>query len=570
MGKKFFVTTPIYYSNDIPHIGHAYSTLIADTYARFKRLLGYEVKFSTWVDENSQKIVQKAAAAGVDLYDYLDDYAHKHLAVWDALDISYTDFVRTTGRSVTSEKRGVDFQYDHHKLVQKILQEVYDRWDIHKGTYEWHYCVGCEAFKKHSDLIPAMGEYEGIAEWTLVCPDHPNALLDIIKEENWFFGLKKYQWFLDKIYADNDSFIIPARRFAEVKSFVQSWLEDFSISREGKTFGIPLPFDSSSVSYVWFDALLNYVTVCQDDDFWSEDTEKIHILGKDISRFHAIYWPAMLESAGLPQPHTEIVTGFFTIDGQKMSKSIGNVINPVEIVEKYGRDALVFYLLYDIPIGTDGDFSTERFHHVYDAILCNAWWNLVNRVVTLCKKNEIVSWKIYDTEDFYLRKFARWSSIEQVPEISKLFSLIEAQKFTAKYSDISFDDNNWTKDILENVYLNKWLLQKYIQDWYKIVQKANEYMQTEQPWTKLKDISTKEEWIKDLQFLLWVVKQLTVLSAPILVEGFAKMQGILGNEELQKIDSVSGTKWQGVFAEVLAMEEFAVDLQPEILYQRIE
>lgn len=168
-------------------------------------------------------------------------------------------------------------------------------------------------------------------------------------------------------------------------------LEDFSISREGKTFGIPLPFDSKSVSYVWFDALLNYVTVCQQDGFWAKDTEKVHVLGKDISRFHAIYWPAMLESADLPTPDKEIVTGFFTVDGQKMSKSLGNVVNPVEVVEKYGRDALVFYLLYDIPIGTDGDFSWERFHNSYDAILCNSWGNLVNRVVTLCKKNDVIA-----------------------------------------------------------------------------------------------------------------------------------------------------------------------------------
>ena len=527
MRKKFFVTTPIYYSNDIPHIGHAYSTLIADTYARFKRLLGYEVKFSTWVDENSQKIVQKAQAAGIDLYEYLDDYAHKHLAVWDALDISYTDFVRTTGRSVTSDKRGVDFQYNHHKFVQKILQEVYDKWDIHKWIYEWHYCVWCEAFKKHSDLIPATGEYEGIAEWTLVCPDHPNALLETVKEENRFFGLKDYQWFLEKFYADNDSFIIPARRFAEVKSFVQSWLEDFSISREWKTFGIPLPFDSSSVSYVWFDALLNYVTVCQDDGFWDKNTEKVHVLGKDIARFHAIYWPAMLESAWLPQPHTEIVTGFFTIDGQKMSKSLGNVINPVEVVEKYGRDALVFYLLYDIPIGTDGDFSTERFHHVYDAILCNAWGNLVNRVVTLCKKNWVTSWKLQ----------------------------VESNRF------------DWVGDV-EIDYLAPATLKTYLDNRYKTIHKANEYMQTEQPRKKLKDENSRESGIRDLQFLLWVVKQLAVLSAPILVDGFSRMKVILGNDAINLLDSSLGSEWQ--FEKVLAMEEFDVDLDPEILYKRVE
>jgi len=533
MTKRFFITTPIYYSNDIPHIGHAYSTLIADTYARFKRLLGYEVKFSTGVDENSQKIVQKAEEAGIELYQYLDEYAQKHIAVWDALSISYTDFVRTTGRGVKSLARWVDFQYD----------QVYNKGDdIYQGEYEGLYCVGCEAFKKESDLVEATGQYEGIAAKTKVCPDHPNRLLDVIKEKNRFFALKKYQKFLEKFYSDKPDFVIPERRFAEVKSFVDGWLEDFSISREGKTFGIPLPFDSKSVSYVWFDALLNYVTVCQQDGFWTEDTEKVHVLGKDISRFHAIYWPAMLESAGLPTPDKEIVTGFFTVDGQKMSKSLGNVVNPVEVVEKYGRDALVFYLLYDIPIGTDGDFSWERFHNSYDAILCNSWGNLVNRVVTLCKKNDVTSGIIGSWLN------SEWQSW--------------------------FD---WAKDIEVN-YLSQAQLKLYLDNWYKTVQKANEYMQTEQPWTKLKDETKREEGIRDLQFLLWVVKQLAVLSAPILTEGFVKMQRIFGNEDIAALQSSivsytsrpSSSKWHESFADILAMEDFSVDLQPEILYQRVE
>jgi methionyl-tRNA synthetase len=533
MSKRFFITTPIYYSNDIPHIGHAYSTLIADTYARFKRLLGYEVKFSTWVDENSQKIVQKAEEAGIELYQYLDEYAQKHIAVWDALSISYTDFVRTTGRGVKSMARWVDFQYDHHAFVQKVLASVQSEGDdIYQWEYEGLYCVGCEAFKKESDLVESTGQYEGIAAKTKVCPDHPNRLLDVIKEKNRFFALKKHQGFLEKFYSDTPDFVIPERRFAEVKSFVDGGLEDFSISREGKTFGIPLPFDRSSVSYVWFDALLNYVTVCQQDGFWTKETEKIHVLGKDISRFHAIYWPAMLESAGLPMPDKEIVTGFFTVDGQKMSKSLGNVVNPVEVVEKYGRDALVFYLLYDIPIGTDGDFSWERFHNSYDAILCNSWGNLVNRVVTLCKKNDVISGVL---DSSLVSEWQSW-----------------------------FD---WAKDIEVN-YLSQAQLKLYLDNWYKTVQKANEYMQIEQPWTKLKDDARREEGIKDLQFLLWVVKQLAVLSAPILVDGFTKMQGILGNKDISTLDSSLHSKWQ--FEKILAMEEFAVDLQPEILYQRVE
>lgn len=533
MSKRFFITTPIYYSNDIPHIGHAYSTLIADTYARFKRLLGYEVKFSTWVDENSQKIVQKAEEAGIELYQYLDEYAQKHIAVWDALSISYTDFVRTTGRGVRSMARWVDFQYDHHAFVQKILASVHSKGDdIYQGEYEGLYCVGCEAFKKESDLIEATGQYEGIAAKTKVCPDHPNRLLDVIKEKNRFFALKKYQGFLEKFYSDKPDFVIPERRFAEVKSFVDGGLEDFSISREGKTFGIPLPFDSKSVSYVWFDALLNYVTVCQQDGFWTKDTEKVHVLGKDISRFHAIYWPAMLESAGLPTPDKEIVTGFFTVDGQKMSKSLGNVVNPVEVVEKYGRDALVFYLLYDIPIGTDGDFSWERFHNSYDAILCNSWGNLVNRVVTLCKKNDVISGVLDSSLG------SEWQSW--------------------------FD---WAKEI-EVHYLWQAQLKLYLDNWYKTVQKANEYMQIEQPWTKLKDQGKREDGIKDLQFLLRVVKQLAVLSSPILVDGFTTMKKILGNDTIGLLDSSLCSEWE--FEKVLAIEEFSVDLQPEILYQRVE
>ena len=184
------------------------------------------------------------------------------------------------------------------------------------------YCVGCEAFKKETDLVPSTGKYDDILIGELVCPDHPNRHLDRIQEKNWFFKLSGYQHFLENFYQKYPAFIIPDSRFNEARSFVHSGLENFSISREGKTFGIPLPFDTKSVAYVWFDALLNYVTVCQRDGFWQEDTEKIHVLGKDISRFHAIYWPAMLESAKLPLPNKEIITGFFTVDGQKMSKSL--------------------------------------------------------------------------------------------------------------------------------------------------------------------------------------------------------------------------------------------------------
>lgn len=419
------------------------------------------------MDENSQKIVQKAEEAGIPLVEYLDSFASKHKTVRDALDISYTDFIRTT-------------QPDHKVFVQSILQQVYDKGeDIYQGEYVGLYCVGCEAFKKATDLVEATGQYEGIPAGEKVCPDHPNRHLDQIKEKNRFFKLSKYQNFLTDFYKSHPDFVIPQHRFNEVISLVTSGVEDFSISREGKTFGIALPFDTNSVAYVRYDALLNYVTVCQRDGFWATDTEKVHVLGKDISRFHAVYRPAMLESAGLPLPNKEIVTGFFTVDGQKMSKSIGNVVNPVEVIEKYGRDALVFYLLYDIPIGADGDYSNERFVNTYNGVLLGGRGNLVSRVTNIAAKNGITS-----------------------------VALSEAK---------SIDRFNGFENI-QSDYLDKAQLKTYLDNRYQVVQKANEYMQSNAPWTKLKDEATKADGIKDLQFLLYVIKNLALLSAPILTQ----------------------------------------------------
>ncbi len=543
MTQKFFITTPIYYSNDIPHIGHAYSSFIADTYARFKRVLGYQVKFSTGVDENSQKIVQKAEEAGIPLIEYLDSFATKHKAVRDALDISYTDFIRTT-------------QPDHKAFVQSILQQVYDKGeDIYQGEYVWLYCVGCEAFKKATDLVEATGQYEGIPAGEKVCPDHPNRHLDQIKEKNRFFKLSKYQNFLADFYKLHPDFVIPQHRFNEVISLVTSGVEDFSISREGKTFGIALPFDTGSVAYVRYDALLNYVTVCQRDGFWATDTEKVHVLGKDISRFHAVYRPAMLESAGLPLPNKEIVTGFFTVDGQKMSKSIGNVVNPVEVIEKYGRDALIFYLLYDIPIGSDGDYSNERFVNTYNGVLLGWRGNLVSRVTNIAAKNGITEAKNISHPEW------NEGSID-----SSLRS--EWQNRFQNFDNIQAD------------YLDKAQLKTYLDNRYQVVQKANEYMQSNAPRTKLKDESTKEEWIKDLQFLLYVIKNLALLSAPILTQGFVRVQEILWNSELSALsswgtaegsmDSSLRSEWQRTFQELLDMTEFSVNLTPGILYNRVE
>lgn len=286
--------------------------------------------------------------------------------------ISYTDFIRTT-------------QQDHKEFVQKILQKTYENGDIYEGEYKGYYCVGCEGFKKESDLVKnEKGE--------LICPDHLKTP-DVLTEKNRFFKLNKYTEKLKAFYAARPDFVVPQNRFNEAISFVDGGLDDFSVSRETNKFGIPLPFDPSQVTYVWYDALLNYVTVCQRDNFWQEDTEIVHILAKDISRFHAIFWPAMLMSVDYPLPTREYITGYFTVDGQKMGKSLGNVVDPVEVVQKYDRDAVVFSLMYDVPIGSDGDFSEERLGNVYESMLIGGWGNLVNRVVSLCSKYGITEGK---------------------------------------------------------------------------------------------------------------------------------------------------------------------------------
>ena len=364
--KNFFITTPIYYSNGIPHIGHAYSSLLADTLAAYNRLEGKEVKFSTGVDENSQKVVESAQVQGIDTMAYADIMAEKHRAVWDGIGIRYTDFIRTTDQR-------------HQSLVQEVLQKSFDTWDIYEWVYEGMYCVGCEAFKKATDLI----EKEG----AMICPDHPNKPLEHLKEKNYFFKLSKYQDRLLDFYETHPDFITPHSRYAEVKEFVKAWLDDFSISRETNKFGIPLPFDTTQVTYVWYDALFNYVTVClgEMEKWWPAD---LHVIGKDIVRFHAIYWPAMLWSAWYDLPKQLLVTGHFTVDWQKMSKTIGNVIDPVEYVDMYSRDMLMLYLFSAFPIGEDGDFDRSEAILQYNAKLSNNLWNLLNRSLTLALKLE--------------------------------------------------------------------------------------------------------------------------------------------------------------------------------------
>lgn len=391
--KSFYVTTPIYYGNGLPHVGHYYSSVIANTLYKYAKISGVPARFTTGIDENSQKAVLKAEEAGVPVQDYLDTMAVEHQKVWDYFNMDYTDFIRTTSAR-------------HHELVQSVLAHCHAKGDIYEGMYEGKYCVGCEAFKKDDDLIEQDGE--------LVCPDHLKAP-DFIKEKNYFFRLSKYQTWMEEFYKAHPDFVVPRFRYNEVIAFVGRGLEDFSISRETNTFGIPLPFDDSQVTYVWFDALFNYYTsivssragdkhsenfVDESGQFWPAS---LHIVGKDIIRFHAIFWPAMLasyfdlgeERGGVIHfkpsdyeklPQNILCGGYFTVDGQKMSKTIGNVIEPVAYSQQYSKELLELYMLSAFPVGNDGDYDRQEAIKLYNAKLANNLGNLVNRVVVLALK----------------------------------------------------------------------------------------------------------------------------------------------------------------------------------------
>ena len=361
--KKIYLTTPIFYVNDVPHIGHAYNILATDVLARFwRQKLGAEnVFFLTGTDENSQKTVDAAKKAQQSIPEYLEGMAQNWRNAWDAIGISYDDFIRTT------ESR-------HIETVHEIFQKIYDKGDIYKGKYVGKYCTGCETFLKETDL-----DENGH------CPDHKKAP-DLLEEENYFFKLSKYEPILLKMYEENAQWLQPESRKNEVVSFIKSGLEDISVSRETAEFGISLPMDETHKVYVWFDALINYysaVSKTDKADFWNFAH---HIVGKDITKFHCVIWPAMLLAADIPVPKSVFAHGFFTIDGTKMSKSLGNVVNPLDLSQKFGNDALRIGLLGGFEFGNDGDFAVANFQQFYNSKLASGVGNLFNRVTVLIHK----------------------------------------------------------------------------------------------------------------------------------------------------------------------------------------
>ncbi|MDQ1129151.1 methionine--tRNA ligase [Microbacterium sp. SORGH_AS_0888] len=371
-GRSFYITTPIYYPSDVPHIGHGYTTVAVDALARWHRQSGDDTWMLTGTDEHGQKMLRAAAANGVTPQEWVDKLVGEAwFPLLRSLDVANDDFIRTT-------------QERHEEGVKRFVQAIYDRGYIYAGEYEALYCVGCEEFKPESEIVDGTGEFEGLK----VCAIHSKPL-ELLQEKNYFFKLSEFAEPLLKLYRERPDFIRPESARNEVVSFVRSGLKDLSISRSAFDWGIKVPWDDTHVIYVWIDALLNYATAVGygvDQEQWDRRWPAYHVVGKDILRFHAVIWPAMLMAAGLEVPRGVFAHGWLLVGGEKMSKSKLTGIAPTEITDVFGSDAYRFYFLSAIAFGQDGSFSWEDLAARYQAELANGFGNLASRTIAMIER----------------------------------------------------------------------------------------------------------------------------------------------------------------------------------------
>ncbi len=493
---RFYITTPIYYVNDEPHLGHAYTTIIADVFARYHRFAGDDVLFLTGTDEHGQKVAQAAKARGVDPQDHCDEMVERFRRLWSSLNVSYDDFIRTT------ESR-------HRRVVQRILQRLYDAGEIYADDYEGWYCVPDERFWTEKDLVDGK------------CPECGREVTRI-SEKNYFFRMGKYQaWLTDRIRND-PRLVLPATRRNEMLGFLRRPLNDLCISRPKArlSWGIPLPFDESYVCYVWFDALINYITAAG----YLQNTEAFarwwpascHLIGKDILTTHCIYWPTMLKAMGVETPETVMAHGWWLVDEEKMSKSLGNVIRPLDLAEKYGVDAFRYFLVREMVLGTDSTFSETGFIHRYNSELANDLGNLLNRTVVMACR--------------YLDG--------RVPESDVNHPVLTALKAQALRT------LDGVMDALGN--MNPTGILDAIWD---LVRQANRFAEAQAPWNLARDPENRDVLKATIYGLLETMRYLAVLLFPVLpgkAEEIWEQIGADGDVKAQTIQSLR--PWGGLRA----------------------
>ncbi|HEY7441138.1 MAG TPA: methionine--tRNA ligase [Vicinamibacterales bacterium] len=484
--SRFYITTAIDYVNSRPHLGTAYEKITADVIARYKRLCGIPTHFLMGNDEYSQNVFRRARELGLEPLAYCDHMEQVFRDVWSRLDISYDDFIRTT-------------QPRHRAAVTSLVERVRERGDIYEGFYEGWYCESCEAFKQEKDLEDGLCAVHGKKpEW--------------IKEKNYFFRLSKYQQPLLAFYREHPSFLEPDIRRNEIVRLIEGGLEDISISRAGQLWGIPMPFDNQSVVYVWFDALTNYISAvgygldeARFQKWWPVD---VHIVGKDITRFHGVIWPGMLLSAGLPLPRQVFGHGWVHFKGQKMSKSLGNVVDPLDAVDKFGPDPLRLYLVKEITYGQDGDFSWERFQERYNVDLANNLGNLVSRVAAMVDRYQ--QGQLTPTA----------SAAEPIQDVT--------MRSIADYV----------------AAMDRYALHEGAAAVYRIVDATNEYIAATEPWTLARDQANRSRLNDVLYRAAEAVRIVGVLLLPIMPKSASEILFRMGEwRDPSSLTLANATEW---------------------------